>query len=347
MNNTLKKVLYSSVLVVIIAVCWWGWQYFQVPPLAAGLASGNGRIEAVEVDISTKIAGRVDTIFAKEGDLVQAQQIVAHINTDQLRAQLLGAEANIRSAESQVASALAAIEQAKAEKVLAEKELSRARELVKNNHISKEIYDTRFSQVAVTKAALQAAEAGLVYRERMVDAVKATTKEIQTQIDDCVLKSPVLGRVLYRLAEPGEVLGSGGKVLTLVNLADVYMEIFVPSAQASRIAIGAEARIKLDVLDFAIPASVSFVSPESQFTPKQVETLSEREKLMFRVKVRIPQSLVQNHIEDVKTGVRGVAYIRLTPEPGEELTPWPDFLQQLTPGVTISADVEPVSINNH
>ncbi|MGI2171872.1 HlyD family secretion protein [Shewanella sp. MF05960] len=341
MNNILKRVIYIVVFIVLIFSFWWGWQYLQVAPLADGLVSGNGRIEAVEVDVSTKIAGRVDTILAQEGDLVKEQQVVAQINTDQLRAQLLGAEANVASAESQVASALATIEQAKAEEVLTEQELSRARALVKDNHISKETYDTRVSQVAVAKAALQAAKAGLVYRERMVDAVRASTKEIQTQIDDCVLKSPVTGRVIYRLAEPGEVLGSGGKVLTMINLADVYMEIFVPSAPANRIAIGAEARIKLDVLDYTIPASVSFVSPESQFTPKQVETLSEREKLMFRVKVRIPQYLVQKHIEDVKTGVRGVAYIRLTPLPGEQLTPWPDFLQQLLP------DSEPNSVNQH
>ena len=119
------------------------------------------------------------------------------------------------------------------------------------------------------------------------------------------------------------------------------MEVFLPSAQANSIAIGAEARIKLDILDFAIPASVSFVSPESQFTPKQVETLSEREKLMFRAKVRIPQNLVQSHIDDVKTGVRGVAYIRLTTKSGEKPAPWPDFLQKLPP------QAEPVSVNNN
>ncbi|MGX9461913.1 HlyD family secretion protein [Shewanella sp. A14] len=341
MNNTVKQALFCGVLIIIIAGCWWVWQSFQVPALPADFASGNGRIEAVEVDISTKIAGRVDSILAEEGDLIQPKQVVAKINTDQLRAQLLGAEANVASAESQVASAKASIDQAKAELILAEKEMSRARQLVKENHISKETYDTRVSQVAVAKAALEAAKAGLVYRERMVDALKASTTEIQTQIDDCVLKSPVIGRVIYRLAEPGEVLGSGGKVLTVVNLADVYMEVFLPSAQANNIAIGAEARIKLDILDFAIPASVSFVSPESQFTPKQVETLSEREKLMFRVKVRIPQDLVQSHIDDVKTGVRGVAYIRLTTKSGEKPTPWPDFLQKLPP------EAEPVSVNNN
>jgi len=154
---------------------------------------------------------------------------------------------------------------------------------------------------------------------------------MQTKIDDSTLKSSVMGRVLYRLAHPEEVLGNGGKVLTLLDLANVYMEIFLSSAQAHHVAIGAQARIKLDILDFAIPATVSFVSPESQFTPKQVETQSERDKLMFRVKVRIPQELVLSHIEEVKTGVRGVAFIQIPTLPAGAPSPWPEFLQKLPP----------------
>ena len=123
-------------------------------------------------------------------------------------------------------------------------------------------------------------------------------------------------------------MGNGGKVLTLVNLNDVYMEIFLPSSQAFRVRVGSEARIKLDIFDFAIPATVSFVSPESQFTPKQVETSSERDKLMFRVKVRVSSDRVQNYIERIKTGVRGVAYVRLE---GETTPNWPEHLQNLMP----------------
>ncbi|HUS96239.1 MAG TPA: HlyD family efflux transporter periplasmic adaptor subunit, partial [Hyphomicrobiaceae bacterium] len=177
-------------------------------------------------------------------------------------------------------------------------------------------------------------EATLVSRQRSVEAAAAGAQEIQTQIDDCFLKAPTVGRVLYRLAEPGEVLSAGGKVLTLVNLADVYMEIFLPAAQAHRVSIGSPARIKLDILDFAVPATVSFVSPESQFTPKQVETHSEREKLMFRVKVRVPQKLILKHIDRVKTGVRGMAYVQVA-VPGKPAgkTEWPEFLQKLPPGI--------------
>jgi HlyD family secretion protein len=177
----------------------------------------------------------------------------------------------------------------------------------------------------------------LVSRQRSVDAAQANVQEIQTQIDDSVLKAPTIGRVLFRLAEPGEVLSAGGKVLTIVNLADVYMEIFLPSGQAHRVKIGSEARIKLDILDFAVPGTVTFVSPESQFTPKQVETPSEREKLMFRVKIAVPTGLVRKHIEQVKTGVRGVGYVRLDGGPTPE---WPAFLKKLPPDAAATASSE-------
>ncbi|WP_407075509.1 hypothetical protein [Paraglaciecola sp.] len=123
-----------------------------------------------------------------------------------------------------------------------------------------------------------------------------------------------------------------------MNLTDIYMEVYLPTSVVQRISIGAPARIQLDFMDTIIPANVSFVSPESQFTPKSVETATEREKLMFRVKVRVPQALVQQHIELVKTGVRGVAYIQLSPVAGDSVTPWPKFLKNLPSGYLPSTD---------
>ena len=329
MKKGVKQTMSGVVIVIAVIGGWWLWQHFQDPGLPLGFAVGNGRIEAVQIDISTKIPGRVATVLVKEGDLVQPKQILANIDSAQIQAQQLRAKANVASAESLVTSAQANIAQANAQHILANQELSRARKLIKKGNVSKETYDIRMSNVSVAQANLETAQAMLVAQQSNVKAARANVTEIQTQLDDAMLFSPTIGRVLYRLAEPGEVLGSGGKVLTIINLSDVYMEIFLPTADAHRIAIGAEARIKLDVLDIAIPATVSFVSPESQFTPKQVETQNERDKLMFRVKVRIPEELVLNYIERVKTGVRGVAYVRLTTKPDEALSPWPEFLQKL------------------
>lgn len=332
----------SNILIAIVGAVVAGGGYFLfgrsgVEAIPNGIAFGNGRIEAVQVDISTKISGRVREITANEGDLVKPGQTVALIDTSQLQAQLLKATADVASAESQVAAAEASIAQANAQLVLAEQELARSTSLVEKGHTSREVYDTRVSQRDVARANLKAAEATRISRQRSVDATKAVVQEIQTQLDDCVLKAPTIGRVLYRLAEPGEVLSAGGRVLTLVNLADVYMEIFLPAGQAHRVNVGSEARIKLDIVDIALPGTVSFVSPESQFTPKQVETPSEREKLMFRVKIRVPSELVQKYIDRVKTGVRGVGYVRLN---GGPTPPWPERLQKLPPGAVEAVPVK-------
>jgi HlyD family secretion protein len=292
--------------------------------LPEGIVAGNGRIEAVQVDIATKIPGRIEAIQPQEGDLVKPGDTLAQIDSAQLEAQRLRAVAEIATAESQVAQAQAQISQSEAQLKLAERELERASSLVKRGHTSQETYDTRLSQRDVAKANLAASKAFLVSRQRGVDAARAVKDEIQTQIKDCRLVSPTLGRVLYRLAEPGEVLPSGGKVMTLINLQDVYMEIFLPTAAAHRLAIGSQARIVIDGADFAVPATVTFISPKAQFTPKQVETADEREKLMFRVKVRVPPELVEKHIDFVKTGIRGEAFVR----PGANPPPWPAWLEQ-------------------
>ncbi len=176
-----------------------------------------------------------------------------------------------------------------------------------------------------TTAGLQEEQAKLRTTEQEVKVAAASAATIQTRIDDATLKSPVTGRVLYRLAEVGEVLSAGGKALTLTNLNDVYMEIFLPSEQAARIKDGAEARLTFDALPgVAVAGYVSFVSPEAQFTPKQVETKSEREKLMFRVKIRVPEKTVEAAIDRVKTGVRGVGYVKL-----DDSVEWPDFLKKV------------------
>lgn len=126
------------------------------------------------------------------------------------------------------------------------------------------------------------------------------------------------------------MLAAGGKALTLVNLEDVYMEIYLPSEQAASLKVGAEARL---TVDFAPGRSaigyVSFVSPEAQFTPKQVETRSERDKLMFRVKIQVPKELIVAYIDRVKTGVRGVGYVKV-----KDSAVWPSWLEKRFVGPT-------------
>ncbi|MGD9883186.1 MAG: HlyD family secretion protein [Reyranella sp.] len=137
----------------------------------------------------------------------------------------------------------------------------------------------------------------------------------RADIDDSALKAPRDGRVQYRVAQPGEVLAAGGRVLNMVDLFDVYMTFFLPTEAAGRIAIGSEVRLVLDTApQFVFPARVTFVADVAQFTPKSVETAIERLKLMFRIKANVDPALLNRHLDQVKTGLPGVAYVRTDPK---------------------------------
>lgn len=294
----------------------------------AGFATGNGQVEAEQVDISTKSAGRVARIMAQEGDLISEGQLLAEMDTRELDAQLARAAADVESADSGIGQAKAVIAQRRSERELAQQEYDRATQLANRGVTSQQVVDRTDAELKSAQAALDAAIAALHTQERAADAARALVQLYQTQIDDARLTAPVQGRVLYRLAQPGEVLAGGGKVLTLLDFSQVYMEIFLPTDQISMIRLGSEGRIQLDGVPVAIPAYVSFISPEAQFTPRQIETRSERDKLVFRVKLRVPQELVTTYIEYVRTGMRGEAYIRLA---GDEGVPWPDAVSNLIP----------------
>ena len=177
--------------------------------------------------------------------------------------------------------------------------------------------------LAAAEAGIGAARAQVVDAEAAVDAAQAAIEAIEVQIGDATLASPRDGRVQYRIAQEGEIVAAGGRILNLVDLEDVYMTFFLPTSQAGRVEVGAEARLVMDAVpQYVIPARISYVADVAQFTPKTVETEEERVKLMFRVRARIAPDLLQQHIEQVKTGLPGMAYVRVDPDAS-----WPDFLK--------------------
>lgn len=319
---------WSVVAVIAVAiVAFIGFRYWQKKKnaLPEGIASGNGRIEGKLVDVAAKEPLRVKELLVDEGALVKPGQVLVLLDTTTLEAQLAEANASVDAAEQRLAAARASILKQKSEINLASVEADRSERLVEQGAGSQRELDVRRTKVETTKATLGEAVAMLDTATQEVEVARANAATIQTRIDDATLRSPVTGRVLYRLAEAGEVLAPGGKALTLVNLEDIFMEIFLPSEQAARVKVGAEGRITVDYdPEHAIAGYVSFVSPEAQFTPKQVETLSEREKLMFRVKIQMPPELAGEYAERVKTGVRGVGYVKLN-----DSAVWPARLQHL------------------
>lgn len=324
----LKKQLQLGVLAIVVIIAAFAgykyWRYMQTA-LPKGIASGNGRIEAKLVDVSAKESLRVKNILVDEGDQVKPNQVLVQMDTVTLDAQLDQAMASVLAAQEKLAIAEAAIVKQKSQIALAKIEVDRTRKLLADQAGTQRDYDYRKTYLETSTASLAEEEAKLKTAQQDVVVAQANAKVIQTRINDATLTSPVRGRVLYRLAEIGEVVPPGGKVLTLVNLDDVYMEIFLPSEQAAKIKIGADARVTVDYAPGRAAAGyVSFVSPEAQFTPKYVETKSEREKLMFRVKIKLPEDLVSSYLEYIKTGVRGVGYVKI-----DQSARWPSWLQNL------------------
>ena len=341
---SLKKIVGPAAIgVVLLLLGWWGWQTFTDTGPGDGFARGNGRIEATEIDISTKLAGRIDDILVKEGDFITAGQRLAtmqldtlHAQRDQAVASLHQAENNVAAAEAQVAlresdaiAAQALVGQRESELDAAQRRLARSSSLSKEGAVSvQELDDDRATvrgvqaalaatraQANAAAAAINAAKAQLVGAQSAVKAASAAVARVEADIRDSELKSPRDGRVQFRVAQPGEVLGAGGRVLNVIDLSDVYMTFFLPSEVAGRVAIGTDVRLVLDAApDMPIPAKVSFVSSTAQFTPKTVETASERQKLMFRVKAQISPELLRKHLEQVKTGLPGEAWVKLDPE---------------------------------
>ena len=351
MNSTLKnRLILLAVLAAVTAAGTYAWSTLRPQGPGEGFVSGNGRIEATEIDVAAKLGGRVQSILVKEGDFVTAGQPLAHMQIDTLqashdeaRARHQQAVAAVANAEAQVAvresdrqAALALVAQRQSELDAAQRRLARSQTLVREGASSdQEVDDDRArerslqaavvasrAQAEAAQAAITAARTQVASARAAVTAAQATVARIKADIDDSALVAPRSGRVQYRIAQPGEVIGGGGKVLNLVDLSDVYMTFFLPEPVAGRLALGSEVRIVLDAApQLVIPAKVSFVASTAQFTPKTVETASERQKMMFRVKAQIAPELLQKHVQLVKTGLPGMAWLKL-----DANAPWPAHL---------------------
>jgi HlyD family secretion protein len=349
-----RWLLLTAVIVAGVAA-YFGWKWLQPEKLPEGFASSNGRIEATEIDIATKIQGRILNELVDEGDFVTAGQVVAHMDVETLKAQRREAEAKRDMAKSAVDAAQSTLAQRKSEKTAAQavvvqrlaeldrakSDYDRAEQLVGKAAMSREEFDTKRAAFASAKAALSSAKADVAARDAAISTAKAliiaaeaevasaqaTKDRIDADIKDSELKAPRAGRIQYRVAQPGEVLSAGGKVMNMIDLGDVYMTFFLPTDWAGKVKLGAECRLVLDAApQFVIPAKVTFVADVAQFTPKTVETAEERQKLTFRIKAHIPPELLKKYVRDVKTGLPGVAYVQLDPK-----AKWPAHLEVNVP----------------
>lgn len=293
--------------------------------LPDGIASGNGRIETTQVDITTKLSGRTAAVFVQEGDIVEKGELLAALDTKELDAKLHEAQANLEQAKQNREYAEAIVKQRRSELEFARKNYERSAILYEKRSIPLVELQQDETALQTARAAFAAAKSRVVSADAAIKAAEAQIETIKVNIEESKLYAPVKGRILYKLVQAGEIVGSGGKLLVLLDLINTYMTVFLPTSQAGRVDIGTEARIVLDAVpNAAIPAKVTFVSPLAQFTPKEIETKTEREKLMFRVKVKIDPALLERYFERIKTGLPGVAYIKLDGD-----APWPEGVNDI------------------
>ncbi len=299
------------------------WWMHRAPPLPAGIFMGNGRIEADPIDIATKFPGRILELRVDEGDMVTGGQVLAVMDTRDLAASLKKTEALVEQAQKAIKEARANVDLQRAQVVLAGQEMERTQALLKNGWATKELFDQRRQALDAANAALNAAETRVIAAEHALEASTHDVELLKVNIADNTLVAPRPGRIEYRIANVGEVLPAGGKVFTMLDVSYVYMDVYLPTLEAGRVKIGNEARILLDAYpDHPIPAKVVFIATQAQFTPKMVETQTERDKLMFRVRARIDPERLRAHADAVRSGLPGVAYVRSDPN-----VAWPERLQ--------------------
>ncbi|OZI40845.1 HlyD family secretion protein [Bordetella genomosp. 1] len=326
-----KSLVWGGALVVVLvaaaaALASWANQR-NASDLPAYIEGANGRLEASRIDIATKYAGRLEALGVREGDQVAAGAEIGRMDSAEVRTQLAAAQAARARAEAAVARAQAETEARTARERLAQIELKHTQGLRGDDLVSPVELSRRRLQAEGESAGVSAAGAAAGEARAAQAEAQAQIARVESVLDDMTLRAPVAGRIEYRIVEPGAVLPAGGRVVTLLNTADVYMTLFLPSRVAGALRLGQEGRIVMDGLnDVVFPAKVTFVASEAQFTPKYVETRSERDKLMFRVKLQIPEEVARKHAALLKAGMTGNGYVRSDPDAA-----WPARLEPRLP----------------
>lgn len=272
----------------------------------------SGTVEATEARLGFEGAGRVAWIGVREGDVVQAGQRLAALDTTQASAHLAQLEAQAAAVEAaltellagsrdeEIAAARAAAQAARDRLALAKKELERTQTLFTGGAVSPETHDRAVTALQVAES--QAAEANeqleLVTKGPRAERIAAQRAEAaraeaavrsqQAALRLMTARAPFDGIVTVRHREPGESVTPGAPVVTVTNMQDRWVRIYVPETVVGRVRLGQTARLTVDSFPGnTYSGQVTFIASEAEFTPKNVQTTEERVKLVYMAKVRI------------------------------------------------------------
>ncbi len=321
----MKKLMIAALLAAVAAGGFYGYRYYtQRDALPDFVAQSNGRLTLERFDVAALYGGRVAEVLVNEGDDVAAGAALAQLSSDTTSSRLAEAQAGVAQAEAAEKQAREALARADAQiaaqqqqQKVAQMEWDHAAKLQSEDLVSSAETQRRKSQrdgaaagVKAAQAAKAEAAAGVAQARAAVERARAQVKAAESADGDMRITTPKAGRVEYRLVEAGSVIAAGSKVVSLLDPSDVSMNIFLPNAEMSRLKVGDEARIALDGTDMVLPAEICFIATDAQFTPKAVETKSERAKLMFKVKLQVPQEVALKYKGLLKGGMTGNGYVR-------------------------------------
>ena len=310
----MKKVVVLALIAALLIGGGYVYRKQNSNGLPAGFAQSNGRLELNRLDVASLYAGRVKAMPVDEGSDVAEGDVLAELSSDTSNSRVAAARAQKQRAQESAARVDAEIKAHEQRLKVAQMELDNALVLKRGELVSDSEVSKRLADRDSAAASVQAARAARGEALAAVNAAQAQIDEAASANHDMLIRSPKAGRVEYRIAEVGSVLPTGGKVVSLLDPSDASMNIFLPNAQISRLKVGGEARIVLDGLDAVFPAEISFIARDAQFTPKSVETASEREKLMFKVKLKIPVETAMKYDRLLKGGMTGNGFVRMDEE---------------------------------
>jgi len=301
---------------------------------AGNLITASGTIEAIEINVASKVAGQLERLAVDEGAAVKPGDTLAVIDHATLSIQLRQAEAGVDLARAQlvllrngarsedIQQAEAALRQTEASLKSAGDDARRMRELEKTGSVTvkqREDAEARLTVAEAQRSAaleavkkirvfarpeeLQAAEARVAQAEAAADLLRKT-------IADCTITAPAGGVVTHKAVEAGELVTQGSTVVTLSELDSVYVMIYVTEKELGRVRLGDAADVWIDAFPKrAFAGKVTYISPEAEFTPKNVQTKEDRVKLVFGIKVEI-----ENKDGLLKPGLPADATIRVAPD---------------------------------
>jgi HlyD family secretion protein len=312
-----KKIIILALLIIAAGVA--GYFYFkkQHTP-ASDRVRVSGNIEITDVEVSFKIPGRVEKRLVSEGEMVKSGQEVARLDSQDLAQEIAQRQAQVGSAQAaltelktgsrpeEIAQAEAVLERAQADGARAKLELDRQKKLYEREVISTREYDLAKTTFDGNEARIREAKEILTLvrkgpRQEKIDQAKAGLEQArqalalaQTRMSYSVLMSPLTGIVLSENIEPGEFVSPGTPIITLGDLSRVYLRAYINETDLGRIKVGQRVRVTSDTFpDKAYEGKITFIASQAEFTPKNVQTQKERVKLVYRIKVDIPNPLME------------------------------------------------------